>query len=122
MGWDLKNCKGNPQYEQIKRKLAAQAIPACSITNMEPGSCDEPLAKKEVKGFDGQVCIYVHSRRHRLTDSDGACFKYTQDAIVDCGVLRDDSPDIIPESPRKTQETIKGQEYTVIEIFKVDNG
>ena len=53
------------------------------------------MAKKEAKRFDGPVSIEIHSIRKRLTDSDGACTKYVIDAIVDRGILSDDSQDEI---------------------------
>lgn len=77
---------------------------------------DAPLGTQEAPRFNGQVNITVHSQRNRLTDSDGAWFKYALDSIVDAGILHDDSPKYVPESPRKTQEQVAGIEMTVITI------
>lgn len=93
---------------------------ARAAADMEPRTCYAPLAKKKTARFNRPVSIRMHQIRNRLTDSDGACVKYVLDAIVSAGVLCDDSPEQIPESPAETQEKRPGQEYTEIEIVETD--
>ena len=110
MRWKLDECSTDLQ-KQIRRKIeTANNHTAIRTTNMESRACNEPLATEKASRFDGQVSLCVHSQRHKLTDSDGACFKYALDAIVSAGILSDDSPQIIPESPRETQSKISKME------------
>lgn len=67
--------------------------------------------------IDTPARIHIHSKRHRLTDADGACAKWVIDSIVACGLLPDDSPAFV-SSVSFSQEKI-GQhepEVTIIEI------
>jgi len=108
-----------PRYQQQALiQLAPKNKTTVSAANAKQNPGDEPLAKKEVKKLNGQVSVSVHSKRKRLTDSDGAFAKYVIDAIVTAGVLPDDSPEFIPESPKKTQEKTKDAEETIIEIYR----
>ena len=86
-----------------------------STTNVEQGTGNESLATQKAQGFDGPVSIRIHSKRKRLTDSDGACSKYLIDAIVDAGLLRDDSPKEVKEVTH-SQEKTKGPEITEVTI------
>jgi len=90
-----------------------------SATHMEQGISNALSGEEGIKRLDGRVSISIHSKRNRLTDSDGACSKYVIDALVTNGLLQNDSPQYIPESPRKTQEKLAGQEYTIITIEEV---
>ncbi len=89
-----------------------------SSPDMESHTGNASLGKKEIKGFNRPVSIKIHSFRKRLTDSDGACSKYVLDAIVSAGILIDDSPEYVPESPKKTQGKAK-EEKTIVTIEEV---
>jgi len=107
------------QYqEQIKRKLDSQDRVAVPVADVEQRTRNEQVPKKKVARFDGQVSIKIHSERRYLTDADGACSKYAIDALITAGVLINDNPKCIPESPRKTQSKSK-EDKTIIEIYEV---
>ena len=89
--------------------------PTVPPADMEPDIGHKPLAKKKDKGFNRQVSIHIHSKRHRLTDADGACGKYAIDSLVSAGILEDDRPEIVSEVTH-TQEKTKGPEITEITI------
>ena len=76
------------------------------------------MGKEKTARFNRPVNVEVLCYRHRLTDPDdsGGCFKYALDAVVDAGILRDDSCKEI-HSFKKRQEKIpkKEKEYTLIE-------
>ena len=55
--------------------------------------------------FSSPVDIVVHSKRHRLTDPDGASAKYAIDGIVKGKILEDDSAKYV-KSIKFTQEKI----------------
>ena len=78
------------------------------------------LAKKGYQRPDSQVCIFVHSKRHRLADPDGISAKAAIDGLVRSGILEDDSAKFIKEVSF-TQEKIpsKEKETTIITIRKV---
>ena len=66
-----------------------------------------------------QANISVHSKRYRLTDTDGACFKYVLDALVDAGVFQNDTPEYIKEithSQEKVSRAKGEMEETIITI------
>jgi hypothetical protein len=57
------------------------------------------------------VDIHVHSKRRRLTDSEGVSAKAAIDAIVNSGILIDDSPKYVrnttfTQEKSTTEETI----------------
>ena len=83
--------------------------------DLEPSVSNESLATQKAQGFDRPVSISIHSKRNRLTDSDGACAKYLIDAITDAGLLRDDSPQEVKEVSH-SQEKTKGPEITEVTI------
>lgn len=85
---------------------------ANKVANNKPIVRNVSLAAQAYPRFDGPVSISIHSIRHKLTDCGGACAKYVIDAIVSAGILPDDNPKIIPESPKETQE--KGVNEKVI--------
>jgi hypothetical protein len=83
--------------------------------DLEPGSFDEPEEADAAQAFDAPVVIRIHSRRHRLADSDGLCGKWTIDSIVAAGILRDDSARWVKEV-RFSQEKIPAVEPETTEI------
>ena len=95
----------NVTKEQLRelqaRVKTGSAVPAA---NVESGPGNGVETEKEAPRFDRPVSISIHSRRKKLTDSDGICCKYVIDALVSCGVLSNDDPSVIPESPKETQE------------------
>ena len=117
----------NEQFETILRtghcrirqdSCARIPVPAA---DMEPGIVDEPRRPYAAQAFDSPVSIRIHSRRHRLTDSDGICGKWIIDAIVESGLLRDDSAQWVKEV-RFSQEKISGNEpeTTLVEIREIE--
>ena len=86
--------------------------------NMEQGIGDAPLATGKNAYFSTQVSIHIHSVRTRLADSDGVCYKYAIDELVNRGVLVDDSPKYVKQV---TFSQSKGdKEETIITITEVD--
>jgi hypothetical protein len=61
------------------------------------------------------VDIHLHSKRHRLTDPDGASGKWVIDAIVKAGILPDDSATFV-NKVTKSQEKISLSEPETVTI------
>lgn len=79
-----------------------------------------PLPKGKGPIFDSQVSIEVHSYRARLVDVDGVSAKYAIDALVNSGVLADDTTKEIREVIyRQTKVKNKSEEKTVITIERI---
>lgn len=90
--------------------------------NSKPTSSNDMERKEKIKGFDGQVSIKIRSYRHRLGDPFGISEKYAIDAIVDRGILQDDScKEISEKKSNHRQIKIKKseQEKTVITIESI---
>jgi hypothetical protein len=89
-------------------------VPAADL---EQSFIDAPERPYADQAFNSLVSIHIHSRRHRLTDADGLCGKWLIDAIVQSGLLRDDSPAWV-EEVRFSQEKIgkSEPETTLVEI------
>lgn len=83
-------------------------------TNLEPDTCNESLAAKEVKGFDSLVTITVISYRKRNHDPDGISVKAVLDGIVRAGILADDSTEQVKEVRFKSIKS--KEEKTIIEV------
>lgn len=94
------------------------------------------LGTQEGAGYDGRVDIRIIERRRRLTDYGGSSHKYVVDALVSCGVLPDDRPEVVrrieheqervatsaakwPLSARGADVGCGEEEETVIEIWRV---
>ena len=69
----------------------------------------------ESQRFVTPVRVFIYSIRNRLPDMDNISGKAVLDAIVNLGILQDDSKKWIPEQPRHTSEVGK-EEKTVITI------
>ena len=65
------------------------------------------------------VSVHIHSIRKRLTDADGISGKAAIDAIVKCGIIKDDSPQYV-KTVTYSQEKGK-EEKTIITIEEMDN-
>ena len=87
---------------------------------MEPPISNAPVAKKKDERHDTPCHIHIHSVRKRLADADGVSGKAAIDGIVQAGILQDDSPEYVKEVSY-SQEKTKGDEYTIIEVFSVDD-
>lgn len=96
---------------QIRAKLA---VPP---TDLESRARHEAPRKNAPEAFDAPVNITVHSKRKRLADPDGICFKFVLDGIRLGGILEDDSTKEVREV-RFTQEKAK-EESTKITIEEV---
>ena len=78
------------------------------------------MGPEEDQRFDSQVCITIHSFRHRLADPDGISGKACVDGVVNNGILTNDTTEQISEV--RTKQTKVGQsepEKTVIIIEEV---
>ena len=93
-------------------KTAKNRATVC-VANVERGAGDEQVETEKATRFNGQVSIRVHSIRKRLTDADGICSKYAIDAVVDAGILPDDSPKYVTEVSH-TQEKGKEEKTFII--------
>jgi len=78
------------------------------------GAGNEPMATKETPRFNGPVDIIIESHVKRLRDPDGNFCKYIIDAIVDIGILQDDSTKFIKEI--RHRQVRSKEEKTVIII------
>ena len=86
-------------------------------TNLESNYGNALLGAKKAKGLDTPCRIHLHSRRYRLTDSDGCSGKAVIDGLVHAGLLPDDSAKYV-ERVTKSQEKIKkpAVEETIVTI------
>lgn len=75
------------------------------------------IIEQGIVRFEGQVRVEYKRYSKRLMDFDNlaASSKHLFDVLVKCGVIADDSPKIIPESPKWLQE--KGEPRTEIKIY-----
>ena len=90
---------------------------AVQTTNGKQGACNESLGPEAFTRPDGPVDITVTSYLNRERDPDGDFFKYTLDAIVDAGILQNDTGKEIKEiRHRQEHSKIKGHESTEIII------
>ena len=120
MGMRLDDFSGETR-KRIERALALQNRTAVPVADVEPPARHEPMAEKKgtrLDSFKG-VIVCVHSKRHRLTDPDGASAKAVLDGLVIAKILADDSPEFIKEV-RMSQEKIgkDQQEETVVELYE----
>ena len=98
--------------EKQRRMVVGPSVPA---PNVEPGFSDAPLAAKADARSHGQVSIVFRSYRHKLADPDGLCGKYVLDALVSCGVFKDDSTDYIKSvAHEQIKISAKEKERTVV--------
>jgi len=103
---------------QCEEKTSRSDRPTRKAPHMESTASIKLLEKKGIARCNGQVSIRVLSKRKRLADSDGISSKYAIDALVDCGVLSGDGPEIVKEV---THSQIKSQtEETIISIYEAD--
>jgi hypothetical protein len=91
-------------------------------TNSKQIVGNDLAGKEKIKGFDGQVSIQIRSYRHRLGDPFGISEKYAVDAIVDRGILSDDSCKEINEEKshhRQIKINKSENEKTIITIESI---
>jgi hypothetical protein len=83
---------------------------------MESVTCNESLAESKGDKMDPRKCsLHIHSKRKRLTDTDGISFKAAIDGICAAGILSNDSASIINKIT-SSQEISKNEE-TIIDIY-----
>ena len=106
------------QYEEIIRRKdnIRPARLSVSPSDMEPDSCNEPVAKKKAAGPNSQCCIDIISYRHCLCDAEGISAKALIDGMVHAGILPDDSPEYVKEV-RFAQEKIGKEETERTEVI-----
>ena len=75
-------------------KVRDDSLPR-QVAYSQPPAEYKSIPEKEDPRFNRPVDIIITSFRHRLTDPGGASEKYVIDAIVDRGILSDDSQDEI---------------------------
>lgn len=100
------------EYERLKDR------PTDKVANVESVIGNEPLAKGKSKKHHKKYNIHVHHRTNRTADPDGRSIKAVLDAIVNKGILPDDSAKFINQITQ-SQEVVKGGEETIIEIREV---
>ena len=93
---------------------------ASAATDMERPARHESVQAEQGLPFDSPVSITVISYRTRLCDTDGVSAKAAIDGLVNCGILRDDSPAFVSEVRyRQVKVKNKTEEKTLIEIESV---
>lgn len=101
-----------------KKARGETSVPA---PNVERPVRNAPLEKKKSSGLDSfgnrRVRVRVHSRRHRLCDSDGISGKAVLDGLVRRGVLEDDSPEFVEQVTFTQEKSII--EETVITLEEI---
>lgn len=113
--WAKKQLKEALHAAKNGNRVANQA------TDLERTAGNEPLAAKGCTPFDSRVSITITSYRSRLADPDGVSAKAAIDALVMCGVLRDDSSKEVEEvRHRQVKVKNKSEEKTVIVIQEVE--
>ena len=90
-----------------------------TATYDKQGAGNEPLAEEETPRFDGPVDILIESHVKRIRDPDGNFCKYIIDAIVDRGILADDTPEEIREI--RHRQVKSKEEKTVIIMSGVND-
>ncbi len=113
------------QFKQMMKGSHAKVRDNITVPapNSKPTSGNDMERKKKIKGFDGQVSVKIRSYRHRLSDPFGISEKYAIDAIVDRGILKDDScKEICEEKSNHRQIKIKKSEAekTIITIESIE--
>lgn len=104
-GWTMEDVERHQEKVKNGRNKNRAAV---SPDNMEQTSSHEPLGEKKVPRLDSPCRIHLHSRRHRLTDSDGVSGKAAIDGLVHCGLLPDDSPEFVT-AVSYSQEKVSGK-------------
>lgn len=91
-----------------------------AVADMERVAGHVALGAEAGTGYDGRVDIRIVERRRRLTDYGGSSHKYVVDALVSCGVLPDDRPEVVRRIGHEQERIQDGaEEQTVIEIVGV---
>lgn len=90
------------------------------IAAVESSATDALSATPQIECFDKKVVIAITDYRVRLADTDGVCEKFVIDAIVDCGILKDDSSKQVSQVIKNAPVKVKNldEEKTVIEIYE----
>jgi hypothetical protein len=106
-------------YERIdvrKKALLNNKSPSRNPKPKRPVR-NEPLAKGNGKKEDtGRIHIRLVARRKRLIDPDNLIFKYHIDCLRYAGAIPDDREGDVTIETR--QEKTRGQEETLIELFR----
>lgn len=106
--------------EQIRREFEKKGRNriADTASNVELSPKRKPIRSYEGATFNTPVRVDIFSTRCRKTDIDGISGKAALDGIVDCGILKDDSPDQI-ERYQIHKPTISKVEKTLIVIEEI---
>lgn len=89
-----------------------------SPANLERSFCNVIEKPYADQAFDKRVIITVHSFRHRLADPDGLCAKYHIDAIVESGLLRNDTEKEVKEVRFKQSKIPKAEDEKTVIILE----
>ena len=101
-------------------KIHENSVPR-TITNVEQTSGYEQVAEEKTERFNRPVSITVRSYRHRLADHGGVSEKYVIDAIVDRGILQDDSPKFVEAVHHEQIKVPKAEEEKTEILIEVVN-
>ena len=105
-----------------RRKKKNGRCSAGKTTNLEQGLAPSLPATPQIECFNQKVVVTITDYRVRLADPDGVCEKFLIDAIVGCGILKDDSAKYIEKVIKNRPLKVKSikEEKTVVEIEEVD--
>jgi len=101
--------------KQALAKIKAQSAPADNQQNTGNALQGEEEAPRFNGWFNSPVRIVYTTTRKKLADADGNFTKYFTDALVDAGILADDSPKYVKEISHRQEKG--SEEGTVIEIW-----
>ncbi len=114
-GWTIED------VERIQARINANIPRRSSVPapHLERAICSQPMEPPCHPKVDTPCRIHLHCRRHRLADPDGISAKAVIDGLVLAGILEDDTPKQIVESPKITQEQVGRDvpEETIVKIY-----
>jgi len=120
MGKEIMRYWSEQDLEMVKERINRgrnKNRPAVSADNMESTPGNESVGAKKIQRLDSPCSIHIHSRRHRLADSDGISGKALIDGLVHAGVIQDDSPEYVTQVTYSQEKVKKAcQEETEIII------
>jgi len=99
--------------DAIRKQDAGDRV-AVPDANLEQGVSHATLPTGKNAYFTSPVSIHLHSVRTRLADSDGICYKYAIDQLVNSRVIEDDSPKYVKQVTFSQEQGLP--ERTIITI------
>lgn len=112
-----------PAFKQMMKNSHAKIRDNIQLPTptVQPTSINESERPYANEAFNSPVIITVHSFRYR-GDTDGPIFKWTLDAIVESGLLADDTTEEVSEIKYKTTIIKKTDiEKTVVTLEEIES-